>query len=474
MVFKLQAEDKKILRAVGAFASGRKIKLYLVGGFLRDAVLKRAKPNPDLDFSLKKGAINFGRALSKKIRCGFVVLEKKHGACRLVNKAGEKTYTLDFTDFRAPSIEKDLLLRDFTINTLAMDMDSGRLIDLYGAIRDIKSGQIKLAQKKAFDEDPLRILRAFSFSASLRFKITPSVLSLARRKAGKLFTVSGERIRDELFKILDTAEACEYFLMLDKYGVLKVIFPEIQAMRGLNQGPYHHLDVLKHSFQTLSNLSSIVAELSRDNEIRFYLEEILSSGRKRGSLLKLAAFLHDIGKPKARRKIGRKLIFHGHEMIGAGMVKTIAKRLKLSNDETDSLRRIAFCHLRPGYLSDVQPISRRAKFRYFRDTSSDAIGILLVSLADQRATRGRLTTTASRARHEKLVAGLIREYFRKQKEVTPAKLINGDDLIRKFKLQPSPLIGKLLREIEELQAIGRIRSKSEALASAARMLKKGA
>lgn len=474
MYFKPQADDREVLRGVCRFAAGRRIRLYLVGGYLRDALLKRRRPDPDIDFSLKRGAINFGRALSKKMRSGFVVLDKEHGSCRLVKKIKGKAYTLDFTDFRAPSIEGDLLHRDFTINTLALDMNNGCLIDLYGAEKDIKAGVIRLAHKRSFDEDPLRILRAFSFSASLGFKIDPGVLSLARRKAAKLSGVSGERIREELFKILDTPAAREYFSILDKYGVLKIIFPEIEAMRGLNQGPYHHLDILKHTFQTIENIELIIKEFSRNKEIAIYLDQELSSGRPRASLLKLAAFLHDIGKPKARRKVGRKLIFHGHEMIGSGMTKAIAKRLKLSNDETGSLRRMVFCHLRPGYLADIQPPSRRAKFRYFRDSADDAIGILLVSLADQRATRGRLTTKASRERHEKLITGLLREYFKKQKETKPVRLINGDDLIRKFRLKPSPLIGRMLREVEELQAIGRIKSKPQALAAAARVLKKGA
>jgi hypothetical protein len=131
---------------------------------------------------------------------------------------------------------------------------------------------------------------------------------------------------------------------------------------------------------------------------------------------------------------------------------------------------MVFWHLRPGYLADNEEISPRAKFRYFRDTASEAVSVLLISIADQRSTKGPLTTDESRRQHEKTVFGLIKEYFRKKKEKKPKRIINGNDLINKFKLEPSPLIGKVLREIEELQAIGKVKGKKEALKIAEKII----
>lgn len=460
-----------LLRVVLGFAKKKKVKLYLVGGILRDNLLGREKENLDVDFSLKAGAIRFGRELAKEVKAGFVVLDKEHGSCRVVKKIHNKCYTLDFTDFRGRNLEEDLLHRDFTMNALAMELGTDTLIDPYLAREDLKSRIVRVVNKESFDEDPLRILRAFSMSAIFGFKIDSKTLRLAGLKRKKLLSVSYERIRDELFKILDTPNSFDYLLQMDKLGILGIIFPEIEAMRGVKQGPYHHLDIWKHTMETIRQLEVLIKDFKNNQEIRDYLNEVISSERKRRALIKLGAFLHDIGKPKALRREEGKIKFHGHEKTGSEIAEIIANRLRLSNNELGCLNKMVFWHLRPGYLGDNEKPTARAVFRYFRDTAEEAVSTLLVSLADQRATKGRLTTEESRKLHEKVCLGLIRKYFKKKKEKRPPRLINGDDLIKKFKLTPSPLIGKILREVEELQAVGKIGSKEEAFKAAKRLIK---
>jgi len=477
---KFSSKEQNLLQIIYRFAKAQKIKLYLVGGILRDILLGREKENPDIDFCLKKGAINFGRKLAKEIKAGFVVLDKEHGACRAVKKIKDKAYTLDFTDFRGKTLEEDLLHRDFTINAMALELEKvftrpeldDLLIDPYCGREDLKHKIIKIVSKKAFDEDPLRILRAFSFACLFNFNLHPETLRLIKLKRNKLSQVSFERIRDELFKILDSPCAFDYLLALDKLKILKIIFPEIEMMRNVKQGPYHHLDVWEHTLETIKQLEGLIKERKNNQEIQDYLNEIISSERRRRALIKLGAFLHDIGKPKARRRKNGKTIFHGHERIALEIIENICQRLRLSNDELNALKKIVFCHLRPGYLADNEVISNRAKFRFFRDTANEAISILLMAIADQRSTKGRLTTKESRLRHERLVSGLVKEYFRKKKEKKLVRLINGNDLINKFKLQPSPLIGKILSEIEELQAIGKVKCKTEALKIVTKLIKK--
>jgi poly(A) polymerase len=473
-------KDKSLLKPVYNFAKARKVKLYLVGGVLRDLILGREKENPDFDFCLKRGSISFGRNLAKEIKAGFVVLDKEHGACRLVKKIKHKVYTLDFTDFRGKTLEDDLLHRDFTINTLALEIENvsvrkdldNLFIDPYQAKRDLKLKTIRAVNKKTFIEDPLRILRAFSFSAIFGFQIDKATLKLATWAKGKLAQISGERIRDELFKIFDSLHAFENFVMMDKLKILKIIFPEIEKMRGVNQGPYHHLDIWQHSLETVRQLEDLIKETRRNIEIHNYLNEIISGERRRKSLMILGALLHDIGKPKALRREDGKIKFHGHERIGFEISEVIARRLKLSCDEINSLQKMVLWHLRPGYLADNEEVTPRAIFRYFRDTQAEAVSTLLLSIADQRSTKGRLTTKESRMHHEKIVFGLIKEYFRRKREKKPPRLLNGDDLIKQFKLEPSPLIGKILSEIEELQAIGKLKYRMQAMDVAKKMIRK--
>jgi putative nucleotidyltransferase with HDIG domain len=469
---------KNLLKKIFLFSKKKKKTLYIVGGYLRDALLNKHKENLDIDFCLKNGAIRFGHKLARQLKAGFVVLDKEHGAVRLVKKIGDKNHTLDFTDFRAKTLEEDLKLRDFTINTFALSLDAlfgkgdpfGSLVDPRGAAKDLKKKIIRLASKKSFDDDALRILRAYSFACMFNFKIEPGTLSLIRQKKKKLNGVSGERIRDELFKIFACPDSYTYLKKMDDSGVLMIIFPEIELMRNLAQGPYHHLDVLKHTLETIRHLEIIFQEFKENLEVRDYLNECVCAQRQRFALMKLAALLHDMGKPQALRHEDGKLKFHGHEKIGLDIAKEICARLKLSNNERHALEKMVLWHLRPGYLADQTPPSARAIFRYFRDTGQESLSILLISLADQRATKGPLTTRVSRLRHEKLVASLIKEYFNRKNEKKLPRLLTGDDLLKRFKLTPSPLIGKILREVEELQAIGKIKSKKEALVAASRLI----
>ncbi len=471
-------KERGILSPVYAFAKKRKIKLYLVGGILRDLILKREKDNPDFDFAVKSGAINFGKKLAGDLRCGFVVLDKEHGSCRLVKKYGDQYLTFDFTDFRGKNLEEDLKHRDFTINAIALELEtalksndfSRLLMDPYGGRADIKQEIIRVVNNSAFAEDPLRILRAFSFSAILNFNIDKTTLKLAKLNKNKLTSVSGERIRDELFKVLATDKSYDYLLALDKLKILDIIFPEIKKMRRIGQGPYHHLDVWQHTLETIKQLE-LIFKGARNKEILSYLNTDISSQRRRKALLKFGAFLHDFGKPKTLKREKGRTTFHGHERIGLRIAEDIAKRLKLSNDEIYSLHKMVLWHLRPGYLADTANPTPRAKFRYFRDAGLEALSILLLSLADQRSTQGPLFTFKVRQLHENVVAKLIKEYLKKDKEKVQKRLLNGDDLMKEFNLKPSPLIGKVLSEVEELQAIGKVRNKKEALSAAAKIVK---
>ena len=472
-------KEKTILKNIQTFASSKNKRLYLVGGAVRDLLLGRSKGSPDFDFAVKRGAIDFGRKLAAKMKAGFVVLDKKHGACRLVKGINGLSYTFDFTDFRGKDIAGDLLRRDFTINSVALELADAIgngdlravLLDPCAGIEDIEAGLINVPHKDSFSDDPLRILRAFSFSAIFGFKIDKTTLALAKKHRAKLDDVSFERIRDELFKIFEAEGSYKYLIQLDKLKILEVIFPEIKKMRRIGKGAYHHLDVWGHTLEAVKQIEEVYADLAGNEDIRSYLDEVISPQRRRRALIKLGAFLHDIGKPKSMRRLKGKLIFHGHERIGLGMTRQICRRLKISNAESAALEKMVLWHLRPGYLGDTAAPTERAKFRYFRDAGSEAISILLLSLADQRSTLGPLTTKKSRVQHEKVCNALIREYYRKEKVKKPERILNGNEVMRAFGLKPSKLIGKILAEVEELQAIGKVRTKQEALKVASRMIK---
>jgi len=466
-----QLKDNPYLSLINAAFRAYPQEIYLVGGFLRDLFLKRKKDFIDFDFAVSASAINVSRKIANKLKSGFVVLDREHGSTRIVYRSGGFSCNFDFTDFRGKDITEDLLHRDFTVNSMAVDLRvikkaahlDSVLLDPYGARKDIGKKTIRAVSRYSLPEDPLRILRAFSLAAVLDFKIENKTKILIKKYKRKIPSCAFERITEELFKILDSPRAFKTMALMDDFKILDEIIPEIKIMRGVGQGPYHHLDVYGHSLETLKQIEILFLESKNKKDIQGYLDEIISGTHTRRALLKLGAFLHDIGKPQSRRRSKGKTIFHGHERIGREMVKTICERLRLSNDEKDALLRIVFWHLRPGYLADIENLSKRAVFRYFRDTLSEGAAVLLLSIADQRSTRGPLTRGANRRHHEEVCLGLVKEYFRRRKEKKLPKLINGDDLLRCFNLEPSPLIGKILTEIEEAQAAGEIRTKAQAL-----------
>ncbi len=466
-------QDYPQLLAVQSLARKEKVPVHLVGGFCRDQLLGR--PCLDFDFAVAQDAILFARKFSRRIRGAFVLLDEENGCARVVKRRPDgKNETYDFADFRGKGIRQDVRQRDFTINTLSCPVNDLRpadglkdvLQDFCQGQKDLKARRIRMAASRAFCQDPLRLLRAFSLQAQLNFRIDPATLRQIKRDLRLIRTTSPERIRDEMFKILETPAAGRNIIALDKIGLLEQIIPQISVMYRVKQGGYHHLKVWPHSLETLIQLERIVQDLADDAELAAYLREPISGGRSRLALMKLAAILHDIGKPETYKKEGEKISFHGHERVGAAIVKQIAVDLKLSTQERFALQGIVLWHLRPGYLSNFQSPSRRAVFRYFRDTRAEAAAIATLSLADQAATRGPMTTKKDQAHHEKICRRLIKEYFAEQKAQPFVRLINGDDLIRELKLKPSPVFARILTEVEELQADGTLKDKAAALALA--------
>ncbi|MCX5708490.1 MAG: hypothetical protein NTY14_05920 [Candidatus Omnitrophica bacterium] len=311
--------NRELLKPVQDLSAKRRTRVYLVGGALRDIILGRDKDNPDFDFCLKSKAIDFARRLAAEMKAGFVVLDCVHGCARVVKKSRGKLITLDFSDFRGKTLELDLLYRDFTINSMAASLEDilsqksfdETLIDLYGGRKDLVKGLIRRVYAKSFDDDPLRIMRAFSLAAIFGFKIDSATYRQIFLKKKKLSTVSCERIRDELFKILSSPKSLEIVEGLDNYKILELIFPEIKKMKENKKRTLGRLNVWGHTLLTFKNVEALIKSFKRDPQIWDYLNKEISSGRSRAQLLKLAALLHDVGKPATFRIEKGKVQFHG-------------------------------------------------------------------------------------------------------------------------------------------------------------------
>jgi len=332
---------RSILEIAGSLGEKEKIEIYVVGGFVRDLLME--KPINDIDLMTVGEGIPFAEILADELGRKKVVPFKKFGTALIpgndiqieVATARKETYQ---GNSRKPSeiiytdLEGDLLRRDFTINAMAMNITPsyfGDLTDPYGGISDIHKKIIKtpLDPNETFSEDPLRMMRAAYFSSKLGFKLDESCRRSIKQQISRLGIISSERIRDEFIKILKTDKPSIGLVILQKTGLMETVFPEIHVMYGMDQtAEWHHKDIFAHTLQVVDNS----AKLSDKMELRF------------------AALVHDIAKPITRRVDNKKgYTFHGHDAIGEKMIDTVAKRMKLSNDLKDYLKKLTLLHLRP-------------------------------------------------------------------------------------------------------------------------------
>ncbi|MEI6437513.1 MAG: HD domain-containing protein [Candidatus Omnitrophota bacterium] len=450
-------------------ARKKRVSLYLVGGYLRDQWLRRQ--GHDLDFIVSKGAIAFARAFALKCRGSFILLDAESGCARVARKTREGLWTYDFADLRAKDLAGDIKKRDFTINTLVVNLMTlkpeqdilSSCVKNPKALADIKAGLLRMTSPAAFDDDPLRLLRAYSLAAQTGFKIEPKTLSAITPRVRLILDVSPERVRDEFFKVLETPRAARSIAQMEKSGLLFAIIPQLKLMERVPKGGYHHLNVWKHSLLALAEFEKLMKAWSGRAELAAYLAVKVGGGHTRAALIKFACLLHDTGKPATRKEMPEgRLSFHGHERVGRDITRAICRQLKTSTAERYALEDMVALHLRPGYMSNFKKAPEKMVFRFMRDAKEEAVSILMLALSDQRATRGPLTKPEDIVHSEDIVRPLVDLFFAKKKEKPFVRLIDGNDLIKELKLTPGPEFKEILAAVDEAQHLGKIKTAEEA------------
>ena len=452
-------------------AAGKK-PLYLVGGFVRDLIRNRS--TLDIDLATSQDPSRLGRLISQKLKGTVFPLDSERGIHRVQLKNGAH---LDLARFRGPTLEKDLLARDFTVNAMALPLSNKTLrtanivpwvIDPTGGLKDLRAKTIRAVSKRSITDDPLRILRAFRIAAELGFKIEKKTCLLIHKDRRLIHRVAKERIREELLRLFEVPSSFGFLSLMDRAGVLRELLPEIATMEKTAPAYYGKGGVWKHSMESFALLEEVFRNLPKlfprcHKPLRHYLEEPIS-GHPRYAVLKLSELLHDLGKPKTARLIKGRLRFFGHEDVGAGMARKALEKLRFSSEEAIRTAKIVQAHMRPGNLAGQPVITDKAIFRFFRDLGDDAVGALLVSHADH------LTYVSPRQRfkwktpHERLTRKMIDRYYLENEKVTPKRLIDGHAIMKTFFLKAGPLVGEILSAVREAQALGQISTRSQAFA----------
>ncbi len=436
--------DFKIFEAAEKVASNLNYEAYVIGGFVRDTILGNHSPKEkyiDIDLTVRGNFMEFAEQLAEELNIKTIVPFEDFKTARLV----EENYQIEIAETRKESyyidsrkpvvesttLEEDLLRRDFTINAIAMSLnkeDFGSIIDPLGGIKDLNKGIIitPLDPDETFSDDPLRMLRAVRFAAKLNFQVASNILDSIDRMSKRLEIISWERITEEVIKCLKTDKPSIAFYLMKDTGLLKYVFPEMDVMSGVEiiDGKSHK-DVFIHTLQVVDN----AAKLTKKMEIRF------------------AALVHDIAKPPTKRFDPIKgWTYHGHEEIGRRMIKTVAKRMKLSNDLRNYLMNMTKLHLRPIALAK-------------KNITDSAIRRLMVEAGENIDDLMKLCRADITTKNKKKVEKYINNFNRVEESMQDVKLrdelrnfqspINGIEIMKLLNLEAGKKIGEVKKYIEE-------------------------
>lgn len=471
-----------LLQKLQPLLAAERHPVYLVGGAVRDALLDR--PSVDLDLAVADGAVRLAFRLADRLGVPAYVLDAERDTGRIV--LSDPPTTIDVARFRGPNLNTDLRDRDFTINAMALPVDMltrAALVDPGGGVADLAAGLLRITHAGALASDPVRALRGVRLAADLGFQLTPETEAAMAAARPALSTVSPERIRDEFAKLIAGPRPVEGLRELERLDMVAAVAPELTAMVGVAQSAPHFEPVWEHTLHVLDRVLRLEAALVNGNgcfgagerlapwagAVAGHLNRPVDGNVTGTLLLRLGALFHDVGKPDtaATEPDTGRIRFLGHEDNGAHLARRALRRLRFSRELIDTVGRIVTGHMRPLHLNRAEKVTRRAVFRFFRATGDAGIDVVLLGLADHLATYDGPGDESTWSGLLALSATLLRSRFERFTEVVqPPPLVDGHTLMAAVDLAPGPLVGEIMRHIQEAQAAGEVQTAEEALALA--------
>jgi tRNA nucleotidyltransferase/poly(A) polymerase len=460
--------DPRLVRLREALAplAGHEAPAWLVGGGVRDALMDR--PVADVDLAVQGDAAPAAARLARAYRADRFRLSRDFGAWRV--SGGGLPFQVDITPLQGSGLAEDLSKRDFTVNALALPLDPGAvLVDPHGGLGDLRAGRLRQVAEGALAADPVRLLRLARFAEQLGFTVDDPTAARARAAAGALWDAPGERLMDELGRIVSLPRADRAVRMLDALGVLGVLIPELEDCRGLDQSDYHHLDVLDHTLEVVEHTVALAADpepvfRSRAGRVAEVLARPLADDLTAREGLILAAILHDMAKPATRGELpGGRITFVRHDTLGADMAEALLRRLRTSNRLREMVSLLVRMHLPLGFLVHRTPLSLRQIDRYLRRTSPYEPEVIVLTVADRLATRGPRTSESAIRRHLVLAREVMDAHFRIVDRGPIRPLLAGDALASELGRPPGPWLAVAVDQLREEQLVGTVTTREAAI-----------
>jgi len=440
-------------------------QVYLVGGSVRDLLLGR-RPL-DLDLAVAGNPGTFAQRLAAHTGGRLVPLGKPG---LMLYRIVSGSQIMDVSAIFGRSISEDLQRRDFTINAIAIDLAGRDIIDVCGGRADLAARRVRMVSRSAFEQDPVRLIRTFRMAAVLRFEVTPETAAAVRDQASLIAKPAGERIRNELLKILETGRAAEAITQMADCGLLSAMLPEFAALRNERSGQKPRCDRFEHTLKAFSEIEALLTDPRP--VIPCDIDPMLwSLASVPAAILKFAILLHELVRPSADRNNLRRF---QRAPVDFDAVKTICARFKMSNRQTHYVDFIARKHHWPLLLFEAhrrKRLSDRAVSRFFMTAADKTPDLLIHAAAD--AAGGTCEIGNQEKTFASFTKGLLRHYFT---EFLPRKnsppLLTGRDLIDLLGLQPAPFFKSLLNRVEADRLAGRLQTKDEAIRRVKKMLQR--
>ncbi len=474
-------QRSKVLQSLQRLSAKNGKETYLVGGAIRDLLL--GKPlGKDFDFVVQGEVSGRARAVAQEMGGHAFPLEESFGTWRVILKKGRKKTELDFSLMQGRNIFEDLRQRDFTINSMALSLEeifhreAPDLIDPLNGVSDLRRRILRANSEESLRQDPLRMLRAFRFSSTLRFSVEDETLRIVQRNKDLILRSARERIRREFFTALGENRSGHFLRQLNVAGLLGEIFPEIQGWENLNRG-LPNSSLLEHSFRTVdagefifTHLEELYPSFGRSPVHHF--SQAVEEGIPRRALFKFVAFFHDSGKPGtlARRQEDQFPRFLDHDQEGQKVNIAIAQRMKLSRRSIRIISDLTRQHMRIHSLSRAKEITPRAKYRFFQDLGKEGIDLVFLALSNALASKSTefpLSLSSGLPddflKIKEVGAELLRYYYGEFTQKPQKPLLDGKEIMETLGVPQGKAIGVLLDRLREAEVAGKVQTREEAL-----------